>query len=56
MPRWPSLLIDVDPLDPLSVLNYQFPFIEEPAVAANADADENTPDAPDDVERIPGGN
>lgn len=47
-----ELLIDVDPLDPLSVLNYQFPFIEEPTVAANADADENIPDAPDDVERI----
>ncbi len=47
-----TLLLDVDPLDPLSVLRYQFPFVEEEGVPANANADELSPDEPDDVERI----
>lgn len=46
------LLVDADPLDPMSVLKYEFPFLEEEAAAANAEADEFLPDMPDEPERI----
>ncbi|MDR2515732.1 MAG: stage II sporulation protein P [Christensenellaceae bacterium] len=51
--RFSAWLVDVDFLDPLSVLSYQFPSITaQEALPVTAEADEHLPDEADQTERI----